>query len=178
MNILNRTKCYLAGNMEYTNDSVNWRDYMTSELNKLGVVVLSPLEKNFVVHFDEGEESHVKLKQMREEGRYDEVSEHMSKIVGKDLRLIDVSDFVIVNIEIDKPTFGTIHELVVANQQKKPIFLCVNDKKRCPLWLLGLINHHYIYDDLNVIINILNKIDKGEIVIDSERWRLLNENLR
>ena len=99
-------------------------------------------------------------------------------VIQKDLRLIDISDFIIVNLEIDKPTFGTMHELVVATQQKKPIFLSVNDKKRTPLWLIGLVKPKYIYSGIGDVIRKIKDIDSDTCHMDSDKWRLLLPHLR
>ena len=167
--------------MEYTSDSLNWRDVLKDKLGELSIKVLSPMHANFVSHTDEAMETHHKLKHLRANGQYDAVAGHMKKIVQQDLRLIDLADFVIFNIEILKPTFGTLHELVVANMQKKPIFLIVNHpdgKKATPLWLLGLLKHQYIYNSMDEVIHILQQIDSGNKIIDSDRWRLLLPELR
>lgn len=181
MNILKGSRVYLAGNMEYTTDSLNWRDLLKDKLGELSIKVLSPMHMNFVSHTDEAADTHAKLKLLRSAEQYDEVAGHMKKIIQQDLRLIDLADYVIFNLEVEKPTFGTLHELVVANAQKKPVFLIINHKdgkKATPLWLLGLIKHQYIYNSIDDVIQILHKIDIGEKIIDSDRWRLLLPELR
>jgi nucleoside 2-deoxyribosyltransferase len=167
--------------MEYTSDSLNWRDALKDRLGWMSIKVLSPMHVNFVAHTDEAMDMHRQLKIKREAEQYDEVALHMKKIIQQDLRLIDLADFVIFNLEVAKPTFGTLHELVVASMQKKPIFLIINHpdgKRATPLWLLGLIKHQYIYNSLEEVISILQKINSGEKTIDSDRWRLLLPELR
>lgn len=177
-NILKNTKVYLAGNLEFSDNSKNWRDYLTTELNKLNIKSLSPIKQMFVNQIDENDEVKQNLFKMREEERYDEVCAHMKSVVQKDLRLIDLSDFVIINLEISKPTFGTVHELVLVNLQKKPVFLSVGDKKKCPLWIMGMLPHKYIYNNVEEILEMVKNIDSGEVFIDSDRWRILIERLR
>jgi len=172
-NILKNTKVYLAGNMEYTDDSANWRKDVTDKLEKLNIKVLSPLDTMFMFQNDEGDEDRKMLKSARENEDYEYVHNYMKGVVQKDLRLIDLSDYIIVNLEIYKPTFGTMHEIVVADQQKKPIFLVVNNKQHTPLWLLGLLKPQYIYNNIDDAIEMIRKIDSGEKQIDLRRWRLL-----
>jgi len=172
-NILKNTKVYLAGNMEYTDDSKDWRRYVTKELEKLDIKVLSPLDTMFMFQNNEGEEDRKRLKLAREMGDYDYVSNYMKGVVQKDLRLIDLSDYIIVNLEIQKPTFGTMHEIVVADQQKKPIFLVVNNKANTPLWLLGLLKPQYIYNNIDEALEMIRRINSGVKDIDLRRWRLL-----
>lgn len=178
--ILENTRVYLAGNLEYTSEenARGWRDFLSEELNKLNVITLDPTMVVFEGQHHETEETRQWLKEAREAGKFDEVSDYMIPVVQKDLRQIDLSDYVIFNICIDKPTFGTIHELVVARQQKKPVFICVGDKKKIPLWLLGIIPHRYFYNTIEEILDTLQKIDSGEIEIDSDSWRLLIKELR
>jgi len=173
MNILKNTKVYLAGNMEYTDDSVNWRAYVASELNNLDIKVLSPLDTIFINQNSETDEDRERLKTARENGQFEIVSEYMKGVIQKDLRLIDLCDYVIVNLEVKKPTFGTMHEIVIATQQKKPIFLSVGDKTKCPLWLLGLLKPNYIYNNVDEILDMIHQIDSGKKEIDISRWRLL-----
>jgi nucleoside 2-deoxyribosyltransferase len=171
--ILNNTKVYLAGNMEFTSDSVGWREYATNRLRKLNIKTLSPLDTVFVNQLNETADDRERLKSLRQSEKYDEVSEYMRSVVKKDLRLIDLCDIIIVNMEVMRPTFGTMHELIIAIQQKKPVFLSVFDKKQCPLWLFGIIKPEYIYNNIDEILDTLEKIDSGEIDIDVRRWRLL-----
>jgi nucleoside 2-deoxyribosyltransferase len=175
MNILNNTKVYLAGNMENCSDDYasGWRSYVAESLKDLGIKCLSPLDTMFINQPLETEEHRKLLMQYRQNEQYDSVSEYMKGVVQKDLRLIDLSDFVIVNLEISKFTCGTIHELVVAIQQKKPVFMAVGDKKKCPLWLLGTLNHNYIYNHIDEILKTIQDIDSGKHTIDLRKWRLL-----
>ncbi len=63
--------------------------------------------------------------------------------------------------------------------KEKPIFLSIEGgKKKTPLWILGQIPHNYIYDSVEDIVDMVKKIDSGEKEVDSERWRLLREELR
>ena len=43
---------------------------------------------------------------------------------------------------------------------------------------MGTIPHKYIYDSLEEILGTIKKINDGEKVIDSDRWRLLKEEYR
>jgi nucleoside 2-deoxyribosyltransferase len=178
--ILRGTKVYLAGNLEYATESHarGWRDYLAEELKKIEIKTLDPTTVVFEGQPHETEEVREWLKLAREEERYDEVVNYMVPVVQKDLRQIDLSDFIIFNISVDSPTFGTIHELVIAIQQKKPVFICVGDKKKTPLWLLGIVPHHYFYNSVDEILEKIKQINSGEEEIDSARWRLLIDELR
>jgi nucleoside 2-deoxyribosyltransferase len=177
MNALKNTRVYLAGNIEYTANSIDWRNHVKEDLTKIGVKVLSPLDVTFVGQPLEDVVARNKLYDARKEGRWEEVHSYMKKVVQKDLRLIDCSDFVIFNLEVTKPTFGTIHELVVSITQKKPIFL-VLDKKTCPLWLTGIVSFSDIYDTVDDVLTTIHKINEGILPMDQNKWRILIEGLR
>lgn len=180
MSILTKTKCYLAGNLEYSSDSYDWREYVKKEFKPLSIICLDPTEIVFVNQPSEKEDKRDFRKKLREEEKYDELSDSMKEVVRKDLRCLDVSDFNIFNFQIDKPTFGTMHELIVSySLQKKPTFVSVGgDKKKTPLWFFGMMRHKYIYNSVEEIVDIIKKIHYGSIKIDSDRWRLLKPEYR
>ena len=178
--ILRGTRVYLAGNLEYNSEENvrNWRDFLSEKLGEVGIKTLDPTLVVFEGQPHETEEVREWLKEARGEGKFDEVANYMTPVVQKDLRQIDLSDFIIFNICVDAPTFGTIHELVIAIQQKKPVFISVGDKKKAPLWLLGIVPHRYFYNNVEEILEKIKQIDSGEEEIDSDRWRLLIKELR
>lgn len=178
--VLSGARVYLAGNLE--NSSVgfeSWRQKLKSQLTKMGIIVLDPTEIVFEGQVLETNEDRQRLKQMRLEGRHQEVADYMVPVVQKDLRQIDLSDFVIFNFQVSKPTFGTPHELAVAIQQKKPIFICINEgKEATPLWFYGIVKEKYIYNSLDEIVKMVQGINEEKVRIDSDRWKLLRHEFR
>ena len=62
---------------------------------------------------------------------------------------------------------------------KKPIFISMEGgKSQTPLWIMGMLPHHYIYDSIDDVLNMIKQINDGKKPIDSDRWRLLREDLR
>jgi len=178
MNLLNKTKTYLVGHMQYA-DGSGWRQYVKKELSPLGITIFDPYDKPFIKDVDEGYEIRKSLSSLMNDENYDEVQEKMREIRIYDLNLVDRSDFIIAHIIPDVASWGSAEELVTANRSKKPIFLSVEGgKKKCPLWLLGTIPHRYIYNSLSDIVATIGGINKGYIKIDSDRWRLLREEYR
>jgi hypothetical protein len=51
-------------------------------------------------------------------------------------------------------------------------------KKNTPLWIMGMIPHKYIYDSFDEIKQVLITINDGLKSIDSDRWRLFEQELR
>lgn len=173
--LLKGAKTYLAGNLEHSDDDSGWREAVEAQLSPMGITCLSPIKAAFKNQIVESKEDRERLKLMRQNGEWGRVASYMKEVIKKDLRLIDLSDFVIFNFEFDKPTFGTMHELVIAEQQKKPIFITCRDLKAVPLWIIGLINKKYFYNSVDEIVAMVKKINSGEREADSDRWRLLKE---
>ena len=100
MNRLNKQRAYLAGAIDREADrGKGWRDNITPFLNNLGVTVFNPLIKPGEIGKEDENTSSLK-KQLKKERRYDELYKVMKAIRGVDLRLVDISDFLIVNLEI------------------------------------------------------------------------------
>lgn len=178
MNILRNTRVYLAGNMEYSSDIDNWRSVITESLAKIGIKSMSPSVVSFVNQPAENPEFRNRMLAYREAGDFAPVEEHMKAVIEKDLRMIDLADFCIFNLEVSKPTFGTIHELVEACRQQKPIFVVIPDKRRTPLWILGLVKSKHIYCSLSEVVDRINQINAGNIELNSKKWKLLIPTLR
>ena len=177
-NNLYRTKTYLVGHMQYANGE-DWRLKVEKSVAPLGVQVFNPYKKPFVKDVDEDEESRNKILQDMDNGWYNDVTKRMKQIRSYELNLVDRSDFIVAHLLPDVASWGSAEELVTAVRMKKPIFISMEGgKKKTPLWMMGMIPHRYIYDSIEEILDMLNKIDSGEKEIDSDRWRLLRKDLR
>lgn len=178
MGILNKTRVYTIGAMEYE-DGRGWRNQVKETLTPLNITVFDPYQKPYINPILEDENARSGWKKLMEDGEYDKLSKIISHVRRDDLRLVDISDFFIVYINPAIPSWGSAEELYWANRLKKPIFIFVEGgKKKCPLWLMGTINHKYIYNSLEEVLDMISKIDSGEKAIDSDRWRLLKPEFR
>lgn len=178
MGNLNKTKTYLVGHMQYADGSY-WRNYVEEKLSPLGIQIFNPYKKPFVKDVDEDEKARAKISKNMEDGFYSDVANRMKIVRSYDLNLVDRSDFIITHILPSVASWGSAEEIVTAVRMKKPIFVSVEGgKKKTPLWIMGMLPHHYIYDRVDDIIEMIYKIDSGEKEIDSDRWRLLREDLR
>lgn len=177
MGILNKTRVYLAGPIEYE-DGQEWRQQITPYLTQMGITVFNPFNRPFIGSSGENAETLEELKRLRKNGEYELVSKKMKEIRIHDLRLCDLSDFLIVCVSPKVSSWGTVEELSLSNRQKKPIFLWVKGGKRLtPLWIMGMIPHSYIYDEMWGVLNTLSDINTGETKLD-ERWKILREDFR
>jgi len=103
----------------------------------------------------------------------------MSVVRSYDLNLVDRSDFIIAHLLPDVASWGSAEELVTAVRMKKPVFISMQGgKSQTPLWLMGMLPHHYIYDSVDEVLDMIKQIDSGSKDIDSDRWRLLRKDLR
>ncbi len=170
---LHGCRVYLSGNIENANDPNIWRDELTVELNKMGIVCLNPLKDTFIGAFKENRKFFEKLKDLMKRGELDKVHNLMKPIVQKDLRMVDISDFSIFNIDVDSPTWGTTHEFIQNGQQRKPAFLIIKDKSKVPLWYIRYMNPEYIFENTKDLLEYVKGIHEGKIKIDTKYWRIL-----
>lgn len=178
LNILNKTRTYLVGHMQYC-EGRDWRDYVEQELEQLNITVFNPYKKPFVKDVNEDEAARQKMADDMERGYYSDVAERMSTVRSYDLNLVDRSDFIIAHLLPDVASWGSAEELVTAVRMKKPIFISMEGgKSQTPLWIMGMKIDKYIYDSIDEILTMLKEIDRGGKKIDSDRWRLLREDLR
>lgn len=178
MNILNKTKTYLIGPMEYA-DGRAWREDMTPFLKEMGVTVFDPYKKPFVNAPKEDEETHKRMYELMNTGEFDEVAEHFKQVRAFDLSMVDRSDFIICYINPKTPTFGTVEELSTSIKMKRPTFIVVEGgKSKTPLWIMGMLPHKYIYNSFEEVKMMLTNINSGVKSLDSDRWRLFKPELR
>lgn len=178
MNILNKTKTYLCGPMQYA-DGREWREDMTKFLQTMGITVFDPYKKPFINAPEEDEGIHQRMNTLMENGEFDEVAEHFRTVRAFDLSMVDRSDFIICYINPSVPTIGTVEELVTSVRMKRPTFIIVEGgKSKTPLWIMGMIPHKYIYNSFQEVKNVLTNINSGVKSLDSNRWRLFKPELR
>lgn len=179
MGLLDKSTVYLVGPIEYDPNGEGWRDKITIELNKIGVTCLDPYKKPFINSIEESSELFKHWKDKLKEGEFSEVEAFAKKIRSEDLRMVDYATFIVAYINPKIPTFGSVEELSWACRCMKPTFIVIEGgKENCPLWLLGMFHHEYIYSSFDEVLDILNKINSEEIKADSKRWKILKYEYR
>ena len=178
MNLLENTRTYLVGHMQYANGR-DWREYVEKKLDSLNIKIFNPYKKPFVKDVNEDEGVRQKVADDMENGHYSDVARRMKQIRSYDLNLVDRADFIIAHLLPDVASWGSAEEIVTAVRMKKPIFISMEGgKSRTPLWMMGMLPHHYIYDSIDDVLNMIKQINDGKKPIDSDRWRLLRKELR
>jgi nucleoside 2-deoxyribosyltransferase len=175
------TMAYLCGAMDRVKDGgVGWRNMITPKLNKLGVIVLDPANKPIMgdVGFEE-ERERAERAILKQEERYQEIKEKVKWIRTTDLRMVDKSDFLICNIDVGVHACGTYEEIFLANRQKKPIILHVEQGKQAtPDWLLGALNPELIFDEWDHVVKYLTDevayLENYNTLETYNRWILFN----
>jgi nucleoside 2-deoxyribosyltransferase len=171
MSRLKNQRVYLAGAMDRVADrGASWREEITPFLNNMGIVVFNPIIKPTDIGLEDQESHSIKTK-LKQQHRYDELSSMMKTIRSVDLRLVDISDFLIVNLDLNVHPCGTLEEIFLANRQKKPIIIhMVQGKDQTPDWLFGTIPHQMIFSDWEEIKLYLIHMNTSENIDTHKRW--------
>jgi len=175
MNRLQNQRVYLAGAMDRVKDRGNgWRDNITPFLQDLGVIVFNPIKKPSIEGCEDSETHKLKIK-LKNEGKYDELSKVMKTIRAVDLRLVDISDFLIVNLDLDHYACGTWEELYLCNRSKKPILIHVEQgKEQTPDWLFGTLPHQWFFTEWGDMRSYLLHIHSDKNIQHYNRWRFFD----
>jgi nucleoside 2-deoxyribosyltransferase len=168
---LSGQRVYLAGAMDRVADrGATWRDNITPFLQNLGIEVFNPISKPSNIGLEDCDVHQIKTK-LKEKENYDELSSMMKTIRAVDLRLVDISDFLVVNMNLDIHPCGTYEEIFWANRQKKPILIHMEQgKKYSPDWLFGTIPHQMIFSTWDEIKAYLLHMNSSENIDTHKRW--------
>lgn len=223
---------YLSGPIDFDRSGGrSWRDQWTEELVEIGLKkhqILNPCKKPLIgCRFNLDNEAEI-MNKHRKNREWKELCDVMSEIVHVDLRLVDKSDVILVNLpkvnydhykELDSllekhisdlntlhvenvfqdrldleleaqkirkeafeaiyktriPTYGTIHEIVVARQQRKPVYLVwEGGKDTCSAWLMWLVGHRNVFSTFDEVKTRLDNIAKGKTAYNARDWLLLD----
>lgn len=171
MNRLKHTRCYLAGAMDRVPDAgETWRRLIRHHLNDLGILWLDPTHKPIDIGVEDDESRRVR-RSNKAAGWYDLVTDEMVPIRDVDLRMVNVTDFLIVNIDVEVHACGTYFEFKQANDQNKPILVHVEQgKHQCPDWLLAEIPHELVFDTWVDLRKYVRHIAHDKVVDHMGRW--------
>lgn len=164
MNRLKYSKVYLVGPMDSNREGGREvREEITPFLQDLGIIILDPYKKPILGMGDlEDDKNHVLVQDALKNGRFDEVTRRMKTVRNVDLRCVDSSDFIIVDLNLEKRPCGTWEEIFTTNRQKKPILIKCESKKNLPPWLFAVCPHELFFETWKELENYLVHIDKDE----------------
>ena len=164
----------MAGGIDRIEDSgIQWRINLKNKAIEKGLEIkwLDPCDKPEWLGSEVGTEKSL-TKKLINEGKWQEAREYVKKFRHFDLRAVDISDFMIVKIDIKTHICGTYDEIFTAEDQLKPILVIMGEgqkKEDIPTWLISFINEDNIFESEDECINYLVKINNGEIKLD-DRW--------
>ena len=169
MNYLKLKTVYLCGAIkDATDDGISWRDTITPKLEKYGVNVLDPCKKTG--NSEEIGDAKKRFRDIIIDEDWKQIKEEFWPVVRWDLRSVDKSDFIIFDYNTDVNTIGSIHELVVASSQKKPILLKYNKSQLSKFnpWIVTFIKESHFFSDWGDMFNYLEDVNNG--IFDSSYW--------
>ena len=168
---LSGMRCYLIGAMDRVKDSgTGWREYITPFLRERSVVVLNPCDKPISVGH-ESTEDRKRRHRLKYNRRWAQLQREIRLLRVVDLRLVDMSDFLICNLDTSIHACGTYEELFWANRLKRPILIhCEQGKQGLPDWLFGVFPHQFFFDSWCQLKNYLKRIHTSKSLNHYKRW--------
>jgi hypothetical protein len=177
---------YLAGPMEHVNDNgVSWREEIKPFLFDLGIGVFDPCDKPT----DQGletmaeREEYQRVKGLVSLYRYTSECEYYLKkmhemckeIVSIDLRLVDLSSFLIMHVNKDVHMCGTYAEFTHARLQRKPVIVkCDQGIEDLSGFIHGLGQYAMFFDSWNGVKDYVAEVDR--IGSDIPSWKFFDYN--
>jgi hypothetical protein len=146
--LLNGSTVYLSGPMDFVvsrdeEATVGWRSRITDVLEAWGVRVFDPWFKPAVRNLGRYGLEDETSTDARKDWVFDDdpdgartrsrLSGDFWPVMHIDLRMVDLSDFLVACCPTNLYSVGTPHEIVVARQQRKPVLL-VSPPVRYPRW--------------------------------------------
>jgi hypothetical protein len=135
---LSGARVYLSGPMDFVGSrekemKYGWRTRISWILKEMGITVFNPWEKPSVRWFYEYGRETKHVKELRRGWSFDpgksgmkaraKCAEKFWETMHIDLRMVDLSDFVVSYCPTSVYSVGTVHEIIVAREQHKPVLL-------------------------------------------------------
>lgn len=170
-------RSYLIGAMDRVQDGgVGWRKDITPFLNDLGVIVFDPTNKPIDIGVETPAKTEVR-RWAKLAGSLKPVQKDMKIIRNVDLRMVDITDFEIANIDVNVHACGSYEEISLANRQKKPVLVHIEGGiQHTPDWLVGMLPLQHLFgswDDLKQYLIGVNNHPNNYIKEDT-RWVFFN----
>ncbi len=163
--------CYLSGPMDNAKDGgIGWRKEVTPKLWEMGIGTFNPCDKP-CIGYDENVEFRQQLATAKQKEEWEELKLLTKGIVGVDLRMVHLSSFLIMYIDMDIFMFGTSIEFAWAIQQRKPVLIvCKQGKKYIPFFAFGVNPVEMMFDNFDDMFVYLKYIDESPVIDNKRRW--------
>lgn len=171
MNRLRKCRGYLCGPMDKVPDGgVVWRRRIQEDLQNIGIHWLDPCNKPCKMGVED-EASRELRHAKKAQGDWEWLANEMYPIRRIDIRMVDISDFLVVFLDLANSGFGTIAELTRANEQQKPIIVMQEGgKQNTPDWLFGMISPSMIFGNWGDLYEYLTCINECAFIKHEQRW--------
>ena len=170
---LNNHRVYLAGPIDHaSDDGVGWREELTPYLEKMGLTILDPTNKPVSqCRYNEIGDEKLHIQKLVNLKRWDELRTMAKEIVLVDLRMVEVSDFMIAYIDKDIHICGTYDEIFESLRRRKPTLIVhKGGKSQMSMWLRGKMNHNFVFDTFDELYAYLEALHDGTVEPDYTRW--------
>lgn len=172
MSLLYKHTCYLCGPIDNAIDGGRgWRESIKPRLKELGLLIFDPTNKK-IASLSENEENLQKRRELKIAGNYEELRRLGIPIRHADLRAVDLASFLIVYLDFSVIMMGTLNELFIADQQRKPILCVVPQFDLIPDWLRWTLPEEFLFQNFDDMFKYLADVDAGNV--DNQRWVLYN----
>ncbi len=134
--VLSGARVYLSGPMDFVasreeEKENGWRNRISQFLSQFGTTVFDPWNKPRVAGMPHYGEESVDSNKARDKWTFEDseqgdrkrakLSEHFWPTLHIDLRMVDTSDFLVAYCPTNIYSVGTVHEIVMARLQNKPV---------------------------------------------------------
>jgi nucleoside 2-deoxyribosyltransferase len=156
---------YLCGPMDYVDDGgVGWREEIIDKLIAIGFKrsqILNPCQKPISSAGHKLSDEQAMFNKYREMEDWEGLERLVKKIMNIDLRMVDKSDIIISNLSFDVKMTGTIHEIVQARQQHKPVYVIdTQGMDHVSGWMLALVGRDRIHFSQDSVVESIRRIKK------------------
>ncbi len=171
LNRLKQTRGYLCGAMDRVADGgEGWRIALQRYLADLEIFWLDPSHKPIDIGIEDAKMREL-VNELKISGDFDLAAPEVKPVRCVDLRMVDISDFLVVNIDLNVHACGTYEELFLANRQKKPIIVRIEQGKvSTPNWLLATLPHEMIFSTWGEVRQYIQHIAHDEHIQHFKRW--------
>ena len=175
---------YLSGPIDFDpSGGTKWRTKWAAELAKLGFkreLILSPTKKPLSgSDYDVDNEADL-IRAAREKQNWEEMERVVSEIMHIDLRMTDKADLILARFPVDEKgnrvfTVGTIHEIIEARRQHKPVMVVWDGgKKTASGWLMTLVGHQNVFGTFEELKKRLQQIITRRTDYNKKDWLMFN----
>jgi len=171
MNRLALNRGYLCGAMDRVTDGgIGWRQDLIQSLKDLRILWLDPTRKPIDIGVEDLENRALRHNAKRA-GDFEFVRNQMKQIRPVDLRMVDICDFLVVNLDLEVHACGTYEELYWGNRMKKPILVRIEQGiEYTPDWLFGVLPFQMIFSTWDQVKSYLRHIAHDPVIDRLNRW--------